>query len=49
MSQDDGVEWYFLEHKGPLFPPPYTQLPYDVKLIYDGKRSNSLVEMFRKR
>ena len=33
---DDGTKWTFLEHKGPLFAPPYEQLPDDVKFWYDG-------------
>ncbi|KAF5277198.1 hypothetical protein FQR65_LT03904 [Abscondita terminalis] len=30
------TKWKFLEHKGPLFPPPYERLPKDVKFYYDG-------------
>ncbi|XP_072918128.1 DNA topoisomerase 1 [Hemitrygon akajei] len=33
----DGVKWKFLEHKGPVFAPPYIPLPDDVKFYYDGK------------
>ncbi|KAI1693323.1 eukaryotic DNA topoisomerase i, DNA binding domain-containing protein [Ditylenchus destructor] len=33
----DGVKWKTLEHKGPLFAPPYVQMPSKVKFIYDGK------------
>lgn len=36
-KKDDGVKWNFLEHKGPVFAPPYEPLPKDVKFIYDGK------------
>jgi len=33
---DDGTKWTFLEHKGPLFAPPYEPLPGDVTFRYDG-------------
>ncbi|XP_034440582.1 DNA topoisomerase I, like [Hippoglossus hippoglossus] len=33
----DGVKWRFLEHKGPVFAPPYDPLPSNVKFHYDGK------------
>ncbi|KAG7275985.1 hypothetical protein CRUP_028542 [Coryphaenoides rupestris] len=33
----DGVKWKFLEHKGPVFAPPYEALPSNVKFYYDGK------------
>ncbi|CAL8337327.1 unnamed protein product [Merluccius merluccius] len=33
----DGVKWKFLEHKGPVFAPPYEPLPSHVKFYYDGK------------
>lgn len=36
-KKDDGVKWTFLEHKGPVFAPPYEPLPKDVKFYYDGK------------
>lgn len=36
-KKEDGVKWKFLEHKGPLFAPPYEPLPDHVKFIYDGK------------
>ncbi|XP_056649052.1 DNA topoisomerase I, mitochondrial isoform X2 [Diorhabda sublineata] len=36
-KKDDGVKWTFLEHKGPVFAPPYEPLPKDVKFLYDGK------------
>ena len=35
---DDGTKWTFLEHKGPLFAPPYEPLPDDVRLLYKGKK-----------
>nr|DBA16843.1 TPA: hypothetical protein GDO54_002372 [Pyxicephalus adspersus] len=34
---EDGVKWRFLEHKGPVFAPPYDPLPPHVKFYYDGK------------
>ncbi|XP_073515729.1 DNA topoisomerase I, mitochondrial-like [Phyllobates terribilis] len=34
---EDGIKWKFLEHKGPVFAPPYDPLPKDVKFYYDGK------------
>ncbi|KAG1656151.1 DNA topoisomerase 1 [Nymphon striatum] len=36
-KKDEGVKWTTLEHKGPLFAPPYERLPSDVKFYYDGK------------
>ncbi|KAI1890244.1 hypothetical protein AGOR_G00151720 [Albula goreensis] len=33
----DGSKWRFLEHKGPVFAPPYDPLPSNVKFYYDGK------------
>ena len=36
-KKEDGVKWKFLEHKGPLFAPPYERLPDHVKFYYDGK------------
>ncbi|KAL4712816.1 hypothetical protein ACJJTC_011886 [Scirpophaga incertulas] len=36
-KKDDGTKWTFLEHKGPLFAPPYDPLPSNVKFRYDGK------------
>ena len=33
----DGVKWKFLEHKGPVFAPPYDPLPNNVKFYYDGE------------
>ncbi|CAG4944163.1 unnamed protein product [Colias eurytheme] len=37
QKHDDGTKWRFLEHKGPLFAPPYEPLPSNVKFRYDGK------------
>ncbi|XP_050306633.1 DNA topoisomerase I, mitochondrial isoform X2 [Anthonomus grandis grandis] len=36
-KKEDGVKWNFLEHKGPVFAPPYEPLPKNVKFYYDGK------------
>lgn len=36
-KKDDGTKWKFLEHKGPLFAPPYEPLPSNVRFRYDGK------------
>lgn len=36
-KRDDGTKWQFLEHKGPVFAPPYEPLPDNVKFYYDGK------------
>lgn len=33
----DGVKWKFLEHKGPVFAPPYEPIPSQVKFYYDGE------------
>lgn len=36
-KKDDGTKWTYLEHKGPLFAPPYEPLPNNVRFFYDGK------------
>nr|XP_019556093.2 DNA topoisomerase I, mitochondrial [Aedes albopictus]XP_029716522.1 DNA topoisomerase I, mitochondrial [Aedes albopictus] len=36
-KREDGVKWNTLEHKGPVFAPPYDPLPEKVKFEYDGK------------
>lgn len=36
-KRDDGVKWHFLEHKGPVFAPPYDPLPDHIQFYYDGK------------
>lgn len=33
----DGSKWRFLEHKGPVFAPPYEPLPDKVRFCYDGE------------
>ncbi|XP_036620399.1 LOW QUALITY PROTEIN: DNA topoisomerase 1-like [Trichosurus vulpecula] len=33
----EGIKWKFLEHKGPVFAPPYEPLPKNVKFYYGGK------------
>lgn len=33
----EGIKWKFLEHKGPVFAPPYEPLPEGVKFYYDGE------------
>ncbi|KAH0619087.1 hypothetical protein JD844_018747 [Phrynosoma platyrhinos] len=33
----EGIKWKFLEHKGPVFAPPYEPLPENVKFYYEGK------------
>ncbi|XP_048838627.1 DNA topoisomerase 1-like [Brienomyrus brachyistius] len=33
----DGSKWKFLEHKGPVFAPPYEPLPENIKFYYDGR------------
>ncbi|EGD78186.1 DNA binding/DNA topoisomerase type I [Salpingoeca rosetta] len=33
----EGQYWRTLEHRGPMFAPPYQPLPKDVYLLYDGK------------
>ncbi|ODM95055.1 DNA topoisomerase 1 [Orchesella cincta] len=35
--RDDGVKWNFLQHKGPVFAPPYDKLPKSVQFRYNGK------------
>ena len=42
QGKDSGVKWKFLEHKGPVFAPPYEPLPHNIHFKYDGKM------MFRK-
>ncbi|KAH1023973.1 hypothetical protein HUJ05_003543 [Dendroctonus ponderosae] len=36
-KKEDGVKWNYLEHKGPVFAPPYEPLPKDVKFFYNGQ------------
>uniref|UniRef100_A0A1B6KCH3 DNA topoisomerase I n=1 Tax=Graphocephala atropunctata TaxID=36148 RepID=A0A1B6KCH3_9HEMI len=36
-KKPDGVKWNFLEHKGPVFAPPYEPLPHNVKFYYNDK------------
>ncbi|XP_011175336.2 DNA topoisomerase I, mitochondrial isoform X1 [Solenopsis invicta] len=36
-KKSDGLKWNFLEHKGPVFAPPYEPLPSSVKFYYNGK------------
>ncbi|KAM4018212.1 DNA topoisomerase I, mitochondrial-like isoform 3-T3 [Anomaloglossus baeobatrachus] len=43
---EDGIKWKFLEHKGPVFAPPYDPLPKDVKFYYDGTSSDSCLSAF---
>ncbi|CAL8070002.1 unnamed protein product [Orchesella dallaii] len=35
--RDDGVKWNFLQHKGPVFAPPYEKLPKSIQFRYNGK------------
>ncbi|VDL99885.1 unnamed protein product [Schistocephalus solidus] len=35
-KKDERVKWTFLEHKGPMFAPPYEPLPSSVRFYYDG-------------
>ncbi len=37
QSRARGRKWTSLQHRGPLFAPPYKPLPGNVKLLYDGK------------
>ncbi|XP_059618398.1 DNA topoisomerase I, mitochondrial-like [Phlebotomus argentipes] len=37
-KREDGVKWNFLEHKGPVFAPPYVPLPDNVIFEYDGRK-----------
>lgn len=36
-KREDGVKWNTLEHKGPVFAPPYERLPRNVRFFYNGK------------
>ncbi|XP_017882324.1 DNA topoisomerase I, mitochondrial isoform X2 [Ceratina calcarata] len=36
-KKSDGTKWTFLEHKGPVFAPPYEPLPPNIKFYYNGK------------
>ncbi|XP_077275045.1 DNA topoisomerase 1 isoform X1 [Temnothorax americanus] len=36
-KKSDGTKWHFLEHKGPVFAPPYEPLPPTVKFYYNSK------------
>ncbi|XP_076808604.1 DNA topoisomerase I, mitochondrial-like [Clavelina lepadiformis] len=37
QGKDSGVKWKFLEHKGPVFAPPYEPLPHNIHFKYDGE------------
>nr|CAB3267168.1 DNA topoisomerase I, mitochondrial-like [Phallusia mammillata] len=37
QDKDNTIKWKFLEHKGPVFAPPYEPLPDHVHFKYDGK------------
>uniref|UniRef100_A0A915IA65 DNA topoisomerase I n=1 Tax=Romanomermis culicivorax TaxID=13658 RepID=A0A915IA65_ROMCU len=37
QNHHEGIKWKYLEHKGPMFAPPYEPLPPNVKFYYDGK------------
>lgn len=39
----DGTKWTYLEHKGPVFAPPYEPLPDEVKFKYNG---NFIINLF---
>ena len=50
-NDDNGEEielekWNFLEHNGPLFPPPYDPLPENVNFFYKGKRFHEFFNNF---
>ncbi|CAJ0963333.1 unnamed protein product, partial [Mesorhabditis belari] len=36
-KSDNTIKWKTLQHKGPIFAPPYEPLPSHVKFFYDGK------------
>lgn len=36
-KREDGVKWNSLEHKGPVFAPPYERVPKNVRFFYNGK------------
>lgn len=36
-NKPEGVKWNFLEHRGPVFAPPYEPLPSNIKMKYKGK------------
>lgn len=36
-KKEDGIKWKTLDHRGPLFAPPYDPLPKSVKFLYEGK------------
>jgi Eukaryotic DNA topoisomerase I, DNA binding fragment len=41
------VKWTTLEHAGVLFPPEYTRLPDNVKLLYEGQPVELTAEQVR--
>ncbi len=43
----DGVKWKFLEHKGPVFAPPYEPLHSNVKFYYDGTSFNHSMAVYK--
>ena len=36
MNKRSSIKWKFLEHRGPVFPPPYKALPYEISFKYKG-------------
>ena len=50
-NDDNGEEielekWNFLQHNGPLFPPPYDPLPENVNFFYKGKQFHEFFNNF---
>ncbi|KAI2650035.1 DNA topoisomerase 1 [Labeo rohita] len=41
----DGSKWRFLEHKGPVFPPPYEPLPDRIRFYYDEEVATFYAKM----
>jgi DNA topoisomerase IB len=41
------IKWTTLEHAGVLFPPEYTRLPDNVKLLYQGQPVELTAEQVR--
>lgn len=36
-EEDKEIKWEKLKHAGVLFPPEYTRLPANVRMLYDGQ------------
>ena len=45
--ENKDIKWTTLEHAGVMFPPEYTRLPDNVKLLYEGQPVELTAEQVR--